>query len=125
MRQHERFRETQRRSRYSADLAEELQHRVHSAVDVILLDQSGLAPLDIPIVDARVGELGPYFEVEGDRIAADVLFALHARGHQLDVDWGEYSPVLGILNAAGIDPHSGERIATADPRDPDGTARGQ
>jgi gamma-glutamyltranspeptidase/glutathione hydrolase len=70
-------------------------------------------------------ELGPYFEVEGDRIAADVLAALQGRGHQLDVDWGEYSPVMGILNAAGVDPHTGERIATSDPRDPDGTARGQ
>ena len=71
------------------------------------------------------GKLGPYFEVEGDRIPPDVLTALQSRGHQLDVDWGDYSPVLGILNAAGIDRHSGERIATADPRDPDGTARGQ
>lgn len=54
-----------------------------------------------------------------------VLDELAHRGHVL-IPLGEYGGIsVGLVNAAGIDPGTDERLGTADPRSSDGTALGQ
>jgi len=81
--------------------------------------------VDAERLHAYQDELGPYFEVEGARFAPGVLDELERRGHQFDFDWGEYSRVLAVLNAAGVEPRSRDRLGSADPRDVEATARGE
>jgi gamma-glutamyltranspeptidase/glutathione hydrolase len=67
----------------------------------------------------------PIALVEDARIAPSVLDELARRGHFL-IPLGEYGDIsVGIVNAAGIDPRTGDRLGTADPRSLDGTALGQ
>jgi gamma-glutamyltranspeptidase / glutathione hydrolase len=60
-------------------------------------------------------------QVEGARLAAGVLDDLAARGHPI-TNRGEYA-LLGIVQAAGIEPATGDALGTADPRR-DGAAAG-
>jgi gamma-glutamyltranspeptidase/glutathione hydrolase len=67
----------------------------------------------------------PIAFVENARIASAVLDDLATRGHDL-IPLGEYGDIaVGIVNAAGIDPRTHDRLGTADPRSADGTALGQ
>ncbi len=60
-------------------------------------------------------------QVEGARLPAGVLADLASRGHTI-TDVGEYSS-LGIAQATGVDPLTGDALGTADPRQ-EGTAAG-
>jgi gamma-glutamyltranspeptidase/glutathione hydrolase len=85
-------------------------------------------------MDAQAAINAPRFHHQWmpDRIRMEAEFpesmeqALRARGHDVERGWYE-TPTLGhaakwrkhmgLVNAIGIDPHSGERLGSADPRD--------
>ena len=59
-------------------------------------------------------------EHEPDALPKDVLDALRRRGHR----FAERARYIGDVQGVMVDPKTGDRLGTADPRSPDAAAEG-
>ena len=94
---------------------------IGSIVRLVDFGESVAQAVDAERVDARgsCGISGPLqLCVEEARLDAGVLESLRARGHEL-LPGGEYAPSPNI-QAAGVEPSTGTRLAVSDPRGEDG-----
>ncbi len=76
--------------------------------------------MDAPRLDAQEP---PALILEDGRVSAVAEAELVARGHEVEPE-GEYAD-LPRIQAVGIDPETGDRLATTDPRSGEQAAFGQ